>query len=215
MLDGPYTSPNSEVSAILAKRSGLDDMDAIFAAAKLPYEIIHAELTAYHNERPAKGLFQSFDEHLREYLEQKAKTQGPREGIWDCHTWRIGRWRFQMTYLTAADDFYFDVFDEGGGEGSFTSLCNEAALKRRSKGWSAGPFKGSEGTVQLVGITDADMETLRAIAEHCGIGFVVDGMSERSPSEQGGADGHQKFIRWLSGKHPDALAGGKYDHYQA
>lgn len=210
MLNGPYSVPNTEISSILAKRSGPDDMATIFAAAKVPYDLMLEELIAYHDQHPAKGLFHSLEEHLREFSRQMAETQGPRDGIWQCRVWRLGRWRFQLQYLTAADDFYFDVFDEGGGHDSFIHLAHESAFKRRRAGWTAGPFKGNEASVSLVGVTDSDMDTLRSIAVDCGIGFVVDGMTEIPPSAQGVAEGHQKFLRWLAEKHPEALVGGKH-----
>lgn len=212
MLDGPYTQPNAEISKILDNLRGPDDMTTLFAAAQIPYNFLHEELTAYHDAHPAKGVFDSINDNLAKFLQEKAKTQGPREGIWDCQTWRLERWKITLLFNAPADEFHFDVFDEGGSIGSFTELSVHSALKRRASGWAVGPFKGKgPKLLPLNGISDSDMDTLRAIASDCGIGFVIDGMTELSPLPSGTAPAQKKFLRWAAEKNPGIISGGKYD----
>ena len=213
MLDGPYSQSSSSVVSILGKRARVDDIEALYAAAQEPLLAIQQGLTEYHNANPAKAVSLSIDEHMNSVLKEKATKQGPREGIWNCETWRIGRWRLRLSFFTAADEFYLDIFDEGRGSGSVTIPTNHAAIKRKSSGqWVAGQFKGSEKPLVLDGVPDEVMKDLREAAKDWGIGFVIDGQTEFPPSEQGQAPGHQTFLTWLREKSPDALKGGKYDN---
>lgn len=212
MIDGPYSKPSAEMQAILTRVQGPEDIETVFEAAHLTYDYLHSELSAYYAQNPAKAVFRDLDKYLHNALKEKAASSGPREGIWSCDVWRDGRWRFSLKYLTAADCFYFDIFDEGGGFGSFIAPTETAAIKRKASGqWVAGPFKGRDKQVVLTGIGDASMNNLRGAARDWGVAFVLDGITEFSSVENGTAPGHLKFIQWLREKHPDALAGGKYD----